>query len=252
MVYPTLPTDNILKFFFFATLIAIIFLVNGFDNDVDLYRSKSEDLLLKRIELKYQNKLDSAEIQAIQRIIDTLNSELKKPGFLNSTHLYKELDSNKLLLVKRKMLIEQRVEQLEVLDDRKISLDRELNDNFEETIVFYVVAAAICLLMLLQILTYDLNVHRSNIKKVRKELKENFCQSCGMILKYDLHPHVEAEFCSTCYDGEKFREPDLTFTQMVEKVTENLKAQKLTKRQIKGYTSKIQKLNRWVRTIRWQ
>ncbi len=79
-----------------------------------------------------------------------------------------------------------------------------------------------------------------------------FCQSCGMPLSKDakgggseIDGRISTEYCSHCYVGGQFTEPDLSMKQMVVKVQGKLKEMHLPWFLAKFLTRGIPKLKRW-------
>lgn len=72
------------------------------------------------------------------------------------------------------------------------------------------------------------------------------CQSCGMPLKNDKGQRDHEYYCSKCYKGNGFTEPNITLEQMQEKVTKEVAAKwKMPTFVIKPYAKKIASLKRW-------
>jgi Putative zinc ribbon domain len=85
--------------------------------------------------------------------------------------------------------------------------------------------------------------------------ERRLCQSCGMPLSKDIKGggtehdgRVSLEFCSHCYAGGKFTEPELRLEQMVLKVQGKLKEMHLPGIMAKLFTRGIPKLRRWTGT----
>lgn len=79
-----------------------------------------------------------------------------------------------------------------------------------------------------------------------------FCQSCGMPLAKDeqgggteADGSKSAKFCSRCYEQGKFKNPDMTMSEMQELVDEKL--QEVSSSRIMRWFAKrmIPKLERW-------
>ncbi|HZQ70515.1 MAG TPA: zinc ribbon domain-containing protein [Terriglobales bacterium] len=82
--------------------------------------------------------------------------------------------------------------------------------------------------------------------------KGPYCQSCGMPLSKDEKGGgTEADgskstaFCSHCYAGGRFTEPDLTVDQMVVKVRDKMRQMHIPGFLAKGFTRDIPTLARW-------
>jgi putative zinc ribbon protein len=82
--------------------------------------------------------------------------------------------------------------------------------------------------------------------------KGPFCQSCGMPLsKDDKAGGTEAdggkstEYCSHCYVGGRFTEPEITADQMTEKVRAKMKEMHIPGFLAKSFTKGIPALRRW-------
>jgi Putative zinc ribbon domain len=82
--------------------------------------------------------------------------------------------------------------------------------------------------------------------------KGPFCQSCGMPLSKDPEGGGSerdggrsGEYCSHCYRDGEFTEPDLTVTEMVEKVQAKMKSMHLPGFLARSFTRNIPNLKRW-------
>ena len=82
--------------------------------------------------------------------------------------------------------------------------------------------------------------------------KGPYCQSCGMPLSKDPQgggTHADgsrsAEYCSHCFQGGRFTEPDLTVEQMVSKVEGKLREMHLPGFVTRHFTKGIPALRRW-------
>ncbi len=71
------------------------------------------------------------------------------------------------------------------------------------------------------------------------------CQSCGMPLSKDPAPLAGAAFCSYCYDGSKFKQPDFTLEQMTQLVEQKLREQGMPGFVAKWLAGSTKKLQRW-------
>lgn len=82
--------------------------------------------------------------------------------------------------------------------------------------------------------------------------KGPFCQSCGMPLSKDAEGggseadgSRSAEYCSHCYRGGQFVQPELTVDEMVELVRSKLKEMHMPGFLAKSITKDIPALKRW-------
>jgi hypothetical protein len=85
-------------------------------------------------------------------------------------------------------------------------------------------------------------------------MKKNFrnCQSCGMPLKKDpkggglnSDGSKSTMYCSYCYDGGKFLQPNVTAIEMQAFVKEHLKKMGFPGFLARFFTKNIPKLERW-------
>lgn len=79
-----------------------------------------------------------------------------------------------------------------------------------------------------------------------------FCQSCGMPLSRDAQGggteadgSRSAEYCSHCYQGGAFTQPDMTAAQMVERVRAKLTGMYLPPNAVERAVREIPGLKRW-------
>jgi len=84
--------------------------------------------------------------------------------------------------------------------------------------------------------------------------KGPYCQSCGMPLSKDekgggteADGRKSNQYCSHCYAGGQFTDPDLTADQMVEKVRGKMKAMHIPGFLAKSFTKDIPTLGRWAK-----
>jgi hypothetical protein len=82
--------------------------------------------------------------------------------------------------------------------------------------------------------------------------KGPFCQSCGMPLSRDIAgggSHSDgsrsAEYCSHCYQGGRFTEPNLSLEEMMAKVEGKLRSMHIPSFLARRFTRNIPHLNRW-------
>lgn len=83
--------------------------------------------------------------------------------------------------------------------------------------------------------------------------KGPYCQSCGMPLSKDAQGggteadrSKSVEYCSHCYVGGRFTEPDITVNQMVEKVQAKMREMYIPGFMARSFTKDIPTLRRWV------
>jgi hypothetical protein len=77
------------------------------------------------------------------------------------------------------------------------------------------------------------------------------CQSCGVRLKYEKHLNKESIYCSHCYNGEGFTDPDISLKGMKLAIKVRMKEQKIDWLNIKLHLAKIKKLSRWNNDFKW-
>jgi len=83
-------------------------------------------------------------------------------------------------------------------------------------------------------------------------MAEKNCQSCGMPLSKDergggteANGEKSAMYCSRCYEGGRFTQPDLTVSQMQDLVRGKLKEMHIPGFLGNFFVKKIPKLKRW-------
>lgn len=79
-----------------------------------------------------------------------------------------------------------------------------------------------------------------------------YCQSCGMPLARDergggteADGKTSADYCSHCYMGGRFNDPELTVEQMMERVRGKLKAMSVPDYLHDVFAQEIPNLRRW-------
>jgi Putative zinc ribbon domain len=82
--------------------------------------------------------------------------------------------------------------------------------------------------------------------------KGPYCQSCGMPLSKDskgggseADGRISTEFCSHCYAGGRFTQPDLSVDQMKERVQAKMREMHIPGFLAKRFTKDIPTLKRW-------
>jgi hypothetical protein len=82
--------------------------------------------------------------------------------------------------------------------------------------------------------------------------KGPYCQSCGMPLSKDAKGSgseadgsISTEFCSHCYVGGKFTQPDLSVDQMIVRVRGKMKEIHIPGLLAKKFTKEIPAVRRW-------
>lgn len=270
MNLPSLPTDSLYKFLAITGL-----LLTG----IGYYAPKVKMFDLQKEEMELNQEIDvfNLEINLEKEKFKDFEKEIKRFNKENNTNLiftlkdslfvfqtpisghsktalqanlikdfvdkYKlnsiEWRKKDLLLNYKKRLVNQKV--LEYNELEKISISSFFIGLIITTIGF--------VLWYYKIQNHQDEILERNNQETSK--KEKICQSCGMSLKYDLHPYIEAEFCSSCYDGEKFKEPDLTLLEMENKIKKRMQEQGLSNDTIKKQLATLKTLNRWSQIFKW-
>lgn len=252
MTIPGLP-DKPSKFYLLTGIVILALIINYSAVSVHDHDVRASAYNFKKIDLKYEKLLDSLECFEAIKKIDTINANISNNNA--SSMLLSEMEANKLFIVKKKLLDKKRQEIISILDSNEEIEDG--NDNRSEYgEVFFIIIAFLAIVV--GFVVWDDEEYESK-HVLRKEAKSIPCQSCGMILKYDLHPFVDAEFCSHCFDGEKYINPELTLEELEKSVRENFKNQELKSKgkikvkakDIEKHIANLKKLNRWKGTLRW-
>lgn len=252
MTFPGLPFDRLPKFIFIGSLALLALMFSTLWQNDKTYQKEKLEVKQKQLDLLYEIKMDTVDLiygrlkthNDSLRLKDSTLSEIQKANLIS------EIRSDVLSYIKKYITVVKKKDDSKYLDDRLNSIT--YSNSVDETLIYS--EGAIFLVILVIGLGFWIKEESVTIlatnRKINFETKNISCQSCGMILKYDLHPHMEAEFCSTCYDGEKYKEPDLTYDEMSKRVQAKLKGQ-FTEKQIKKQLKVLEGLNRWANTLRW-
>ena len=251
MNIPTLPFDTVAKFILFAGILLVIGDAYYFFNDFDNEHDKVMQNLDKLAEVKYEYTLDSADAIAIKKRIVTANIKINDTNITDEkkTILFRELDNDSLSLFKKNTLKSKLSQEILILEKRTTQ-----PVDFVSFIFFLMLLLGGFFLFVGGIISWDKSEQLNNASLIRKnqiESKELPCQSCGMILKYDLKPFVEAGFCCNCFDGENFTDQSLTLKIMSEKISVQMNEQEISEKLIKKHLSELANLNRWKKTLNW-
>ncbi|MFL5762370.1 MAG: zinc ribbon domain-containing protein [Bacteroidia bacterium] len=239
MGIPTLP-DNLKKVLFVLGLVLMGAAISHYITSDVSWNQKRVEMDHKILEIKYDIMADSLEYQILQSQIDTLAAK-KLSTFAKKSEL-----SRKKLTIQRKgsELTYLKQEYNELFDSLKTALDL--------FIAPWVIGGILLLIGALQWLTHEGFNDTYQRKKIEKEIKTCPCQSCGMMLKNDLHPHVENELCSFCFDGKKYTEPEITLAEMSDRIRKRMKMQGSKQKLVEKHIKNLKALDRWTDQLRWK
>src|ERR1035437_9867175 len=213
--------DSITKVLFFGGLIMIVFGISINETHISEFHQRIEQYRYKRIELKYDKKLDSIEVINAKNRIVAINEKTNKTK-------------------KKKNLF------IAINDFSDV-----VHEDFIKSVVLIIGGAFFLIIGIFKWGNKDTQEEIGLKRRFQIETKEGSCQSCGIILKYDIKPFVKKGFCSTCFDGEKYKEPNLTFAEMSERIQKRMKELGVKDNAIKTHINKLKDLNRWALTLRW-
>jgi hypothetical protein len=245
--------DSITKVLFFGGLIMIVFGISINETHISEFHQRIEQYRYKRIELKYDKKLDSIEVINAKNRIVALNEKTKKNNLsaeIKDTLLNKIKDTE-LVLLKKTTLNNKRDEEIKQLLIDINDFSDVVHEDFIKSVVLIIGGAFFLIIGIFKWGNKDTQEEIGLKRRFQIETKEGSCQSCGIILKYDIKPFVKKGFCSTCFDGEKYKEPNLTFAEMSERIQKRMKELGVKDNAIKTHINKLKDLNRWALTLRW-
>jgi len=247
-MFPSLPSDSFFKTIFFGALVVITILIKY---GIDSHQKLIDDINThnaKMIGIKYAINLTNLEIAGLNKKIKLLKTDsLKK----QDTALNTKLDNNRKSLaqniLKLKKLRDERYQKN--IEIRIAIASKERYESYSP--VLYTVFAIILLLGLIPWVMKEVEKNNFDRDKMQKVEKAVPCQSCGMILKNDFKPFIELELCSNCYDGKTYKEPQLTFKEMQDRVQARMTNQGIDEKSTKKHLAKLAALNRWNKTLKW-
>lgn len=274
---PSPPTDNLYKFIsIFGLVMAVMGILYSETKSLEVnqeIRVLERDKSALNIEkLKIERKRDHIK----EKIYDlNRHADIKdKPVVSDSIIRWTRIISGSKNLVSESDNISSLVEQLRAVelefDKKQVEVDSkdsilELKlKNYDR--VFGIMIILIPLGIILSFIGFLLWYEKSQ-KYQDDILKDQFlqvqrqkiCQSCGMDLKLDNRYIVTSEeerkkinYCNYCYEDNKFREPDLTYNEMIAKLKNRLKEFGANKIETYFYLVRIKNLDRWRKKFTWE
>ena len=274
---PSPPTDNLYKFIsIFGLVMAVLGILyletKSLEANQEIRVLEREKSALNIEKLKIERKRDylKEKIDDFYRHADIKEKPIVNDSIISWTRI---ISGSKNLVIESdniSSLVEQlRAVELE-FDKKKVEVDSK--DSILELKLkdydraFDFMNILIPLGIILSIVGFLLWYEKSQ-KYQDDILKDQFlqvqrlkiCQSCGMDLKLDRRYIVTSEeekkridYCNYCYEDNKFREPDLTYNEMIAKIKNRLKELGANKIETYFYLVRIKNLDRWRKKFTWQ
>jgi len=271
---PNFPTDNLYKFIAISGI--MLFLVAVFypeyrrteiRNEITLYNSEIKKLSIEESKAKIKldeikNELDELEANInIKKstVNDSVISRVRvlsgKKEIVDLSHkidrlIYEWKDINREIELKsieintKSQLIDDKNSDIKVLDDAA-----------------NILGPFSMLVMTLGFILWYEKTQKLQDKVLAEQagniLEEQYCQSCGMILKhqpnYSNFSDLEKKliYCNNCHSQNDFIEPDLTFEEMKMKVKNRCKELKFGKIKTSIIVNRLYGLERWKDKFNW-
>lgn len=238
MNLPSIPFDKISKLLIFGGIILFISVLiadEKANREVDDLSEKREREMLS---IEYKNNL--AQFRIIQNRRELL--ETKQKNTIDSLNYQIKIDS---LLVSNGDRLHSNLTTKISNSYTILGLDSNLR-----LFLFFIGFG----LFLTGLILWDREIaqeRKAANYKYNIDIKNFPCESCGMPLYNDFHPHMDQKLCSTCFDGSAYVEPDLSLTEMKERVGKKLNDLGASKKEIKNHLTLLNELNRWSKDLKW-
>jgi|SRR5690606_1915737 len=219
---PNLPTDSLYKFMCFSGLVLCVLTLLA---DYNLHREEHE------LEKNY-----------VKERIDIVNShteKLLKTGFTDLDSITRSIISNSHHLLQDNLTTHHEKTLLHLSQKRT-------NYKILMWIGFTIFIFYLYIWYKFQKIQDDILFTES----IKSQRQYSICQSCGTELSYNEITN-NIIFCRHCHDGISFTSPNLTYNDMVNKITNLMKERGFTEKEIKWQLSKLPDLYRWKRTFKW-
>jgi len=215
---------------------------------------KTDQYGITILNLQYQILEDSTDAAVIKNKIAILQNQMFRNGLPATIKdsLGAAIANEESALFKKKALQKKHSDELEQVKDSLDIFKFNLDGDREGAtmllfagLVFFLIGGGMWAVKEIQNETIDK-------RKFQIETKEGPCNSCGMILKYDLAPFPKKGFCSECFDGKNYKQPGLTLQDMTLLVTKRMQEQGSKEKEIKNHIKELARLNRWAPGLRWR
>ncbi|WP_109300153.1 zinc ribbon domain-containing protein [Aquimarina sp. AU474] len=87
---------------------------------------------------------------------------------------------------------------------------------------------------------------------LKLKVRDPFCQSCGMDLRYDNKFDNNSNYCSFCFDGKKFNHVNIEIQEFRNLIEKQLIIKGFTVKQRKSKLKEVNKLGRWIQKFDWE
>ena len=277
MQIPSIPSDNIYKFFAIGAIIAMIGMFYLYDESltdlnsriikvneqIDIYQIESRGLQEKFRDLK-ESILNYAKVHGFSEKVAITDSSIVFP-VLTKVSKSTEREINEIMRLRSEY-----GQQNVALGKKGVELHsaRELLEYYQrrykqiDTLVDALLVVIGSLIVLAFALWY-LRVQRIQDLMMAGQLISGplfgqVCQSCGFRIVVDrnyggteLDGTHSKLYCSDCYSNGVFTEPDLTLVAMQQKIGRRLRELEFPKIRILWHLSRVSLLLRWRNMPRW-
>lgn len=271
---PNFPTDNLYKFisisgmiFFFIALYYPEYRGSELNNDIAIHNGEIRKLSIENEKAK--SKL--YEIKGEIKILDTkgnFTGSIANDTLITRTKVYdgdKELvtQSRKIdQLVEEWKAINRQIELKSIEIDVKYEQIKNKRKDLDELDEAFSLLGPFSLIVTFLGFIFWYNKtqkyqDRVLIEQAGKFLKNEVCQSCGMLLENQNNYHSftneekDSIFCKNCYVNGEFTEPNLTFDEMKNKIKIRCNELKVGKIATYFFIQRLSELNRWRKKFTW-
>lgn len=275
MNIPTLPTDNLYKFYaigglFVLILSAYYLLENIIKIDEEKIKIKSEINIAKLNINKFKKRISLIEKEgkefcvehglSCQSLEDLTERDLADPNFPS-----KKL---KILLDKHKTQLDENEEMKSKIEEATVNLDNYVLSYDYKNLVFANTLSWYLLFIVGSLYFMTIGLFRWSVVEKQNDylraqqlrsagLRLLKCQSCGAKLEYDfrlpeIQPNSVQKFCTNCYDYDllEYIDPNITLSEMLTFVSNEMKLQNLPFLVIRFHLIEILFLERWKKEYR--
>ncbi len=276
MTIPNLPTDNLYKFIalsgVFLLILALIYpeykysqiieeleILEGEFSKIEVESDRIEDKrkALKRKIENLDEKCNCGQKSIVNDSIITRKIIIEGPPELIelSDEIQVLVDDYKELQIQQKLkLIEQKTKH-RIISNKSEELAEFRKDENEYIGISFLTA------VIGFIFWYDrTQKYQDKLLKFQynKYVITEFCQSCGIYLKNNNwfnaltnEKQKEIKYCRECFENGQFKEPELTLSQMKNKVSDRCKEIGFSKLKRLIYLSRLSDLDRWRKKFKW-
>jgi len=267
MNLPSFPTDSLHKFLFIGGIVMIVLAITIVEDNYKEMNKESDEYFAKLVTLNlsfdkliYEQECLNEDLKYLNTILTTLTSEVDNGNFIEEEELKKIDELNNEIEIKQREL---KIFKMEIDAEQEIiNYNEGLTEYIAERVTNTRILMNLFLFLGFSLIIIGLINWSKSQKYQDKILEARFveassfsqnCQSCGMLLKYDLKVNKGrgSKYCTHCYDGSKYIHPNISLDDFKKEISEKMKEQGFKRRNIAAHLSSLNSLDRWKRSFRW-